>query len=434
VSSWKRAFESGEIMGMISLAEIEPDMVLAADLKDHNGRFLLSKGTKLTAKNIRVFKMWGVIEADIDGVSQNDVEKNVLAQLEPAVVEAAEKQIRERFLLTDLANPVIQELYRCCKIRIAQEITRKDPDEFFKAQDLKSGNGIENTVAKDTIPQVDPAELIKQDINLSTLPTVFSQINETIQKPTSSAGDMASVIGKDVNLSAKLLKIVNSAFYGFPSRVETLTRAVSILGTKQLSTLAIGVNILTAFNNIPDSPIDMKSFWEHSIACGTLSRIIASYKGIQNTERLFLAGLIHDIGRLVLYNYAPIHARSTLQKAIRNNRFLYEIEHETLSFNHTTLGAMLLRKWKLPKSLENTVEHHHSPQNSQDPLEPAIVHLADIVTIALGIGSSGERFVPPIEPEAWECIGLSPNILSSIIDQLDNQLEEMLRVLNLNEL
>jgi len=94
---------------------------------------------------------------------------------------------------------------------------------------------------------------------------------------------------------------------------------------------------------------------------------------------------------------------------------------------------MLLRKWKLPKSLENTVEHHHSPQNSQDPLEPAIVHLADIVTIALGIGSSGERFVPPIEPEAWECIGLSPNILPSIIDQLDNQLEEMLRVLNLNE-
>ena len=420
-------------MGTINIAEIKPDMVLADDLKNHNGRFLLSKGTKLTAKNIRILKMWGVIEAEIEGVTQNDVEKNVLAQLEPAVVEAAEKQIRDRFLHADLKNPAIQELYRCCKIRIAQEIARKDPDEFFKVQSPAPGNAIEDTIAKDTIPQVDPVELIQQDINLSTLPTVFTQINETIQKPTSSAGDMASVIGKDINLSAKLLKIVNSTFYGFPSRVETLTRAVSILGTKQLSTLAMGINILTAFNNIPDSLIDMKSFWEHSIACGTLSRILASYKGIQNTERLFLAGLIHDIGRLVLYNYAPIHARNALQQAISNNRLLYELEHETLSFDHATLGALLLRKWKLPKSLENSVEHHHSPQNSQDPLEPAIVHLANVMTIALGIGSSGERFVPPLEPEAWECIGLSKNILSLAIDQLDNQLEEIMRVLSLNE-
>lgn len=420
-------------MGTISLAEIKPDMVLADDLKDHNGRFLLSKGTQLTAKHIRTFKMWGIIEAEIEGVSENDVETDVLAQLEPAVVEAAEKQIRDRFLHVDLESPVMQELYRCCKIRIAEEITRKDPDEFFKAQSLKPGNGIEDATAKDPISQVDPVELIQQDINLSTLPTVFAQINETIQKPTSSAGDMASVISKDVNLSAKLLKIVNSTFYGFPSRVETLTRAVSILGTKQLSTLAMGINILTAFNNIPDSLIDMQSFWEHSIACGTLSRILASYKGIQNTERLFLAGLMHDIGRLVLYNYAPLHARSALQQAISNNRFLYETEHETLKFDHTTLGALLLRKWKLPKSLENTVEHHHSPQNSKDPLEPSIVHLANIMTIALGIGSSGERFVPLLEPEALECLGLSKNILSLAIDQLDNQLEEMLRVLNLNE-
>lgn len=421
-------------MGIISLAEIEPDMVLADDLKNHNGRLLLTKGSILTTKNIRVLKMWGIIEADIEGVTQNDVEKNVLAQLDPAAVAAAEKQIHERFFHTDLDNPVIQELYRCCKIRVAQEITRKGQDDFIQIQNAAHDDAAEDGFATTIMPQVNPSELIKQDINLSTLPTVFSQINETIQKPTSSSSDIANVISKDVNLSAKLLKIVNSAFYGFPSKVETLTRAVSILGTKQLSTLAMGINILTAFNNIPDSLINMRSFWEHSIACGTLSRIIATYKGIQNTERFFLAGLIHDIGRLVLYNYAPLHAKNALQNAISNNRLLYDVEHEALNFNHTTLGALLLRKWKLPKSLENSVEHHHNPQKSRDPLDPAIVHLANIMTIALGIGSSGESFVPPLEGEAWECLGLSPNILASTIDQLDSQFEEMLRVLNLNEL
>lgn len=420
-------------MGIVNIAEIKPDMVLADDLRHNNGRFLLSKGSKLTSKNIRIFKMWGVIEANIEGVTQSAVEENVISQIEPAIVEEAEKKVHKHFVHTNLEYPAIYELFRCCKIRTVNEIKSKDSVEIFNIQDLTSSNEIEDTIVEDTTPPVNPVELIQQDINLPTLPTVFMQINDTLQNPTSSAIDISKVIGKDINLSAKLLKIVNSTFYGFPSKIDTLTRAVTVLGTRQLSTLAMGINILTAFDNIPDCLIDMKSFWMHSIACGTISRIIANYQGIQNTERLFLAGLIHDIGRLVLYNYSPINARNAIQKARGNNRLLYELEHETMNCDHTTIGALLLKKWKLPKSLENAVKYHHSPKNSRDPLEPAIVHLADIMTIALGIGSSGERLVPPLEPEAWECIGLSPNILSLTIDQLDNQLEEILRVFNLNE-
>jgi len=420
-------------MGIINLSEIKPGMVLAADLRNDDGRFLLSKGSKVASKDIRIFKMWGVIEADIEGVTQNDVEEKVISHLEPAIVEAVEKKVRKHFVHTNLEDPVIYELFRCCKIRTVKAIKTKDSVEILNMQDLTSSNEIEDTIVEGTAPPVNPVELIQQDINLPTLPTVFMQINDTIQNPTSSAIDIAKVIGNDINLSAKLLKIVNSAFYGFPNKIDTLTRAVTILGTKQLSTLAMGINILTAFNNIPDCLIDMKSFWMHSIACGTISRIIANYQGFQNTERLFLAGLIHDIGRLVLYNYTPINARNAIQKAKNNDRLLYELEHETMNCDHTTIGAVLLEKWKLPKSLENAVRYHHNPKNSQDPLEPAIVHLADIMTIALGIGSSGERLVPPLEPEAWKCIGVSPNILPLMIDQLDNQLEEILRVFNLNE-
>ncbi len=417
-------------MGIINLAEIKPGMVLADDLKHNNGRFLLSRGSKLTSKNIRIFKMWGVIEADIEGVTQNDVEENVISQIEPAIVEAAEKKVRKRFVHTNLKHPAISELFRCCKIRTVNEIKSKDPVDILNIQELASSNEIEDTIVEDTTSPVNPVELIEQDINLPTLPAVFMQINDTIQNPTSSANDIGNVIGKDINLSAKLLRIVNSAFYGFPKKVDTLTRAVAILGTRQLSTLAIGINILTAFNDIPNCIMDMKSFWMHSIACGTISRIIANHQGIQNTERLFLAGLLHDIGRLVLYNYAPVNARNAIQKARCNNRLLFDLEPETMNCDHTTVGALLLKKWRLPKSLENAVKYHHSPKNSNDLLEPSIVHLANIITIALNIGSSGEHLVPPLEPEAWKCVGLSPNILSLTIDQLDNQLEELLGVFN----
>jgi putative nucleotidyltransferase with HDIG domain len=255
------------------------------------------------------------------------------------------------------------------------------------------------------------------------------QINSTIEKPNSSANDIAKVISRDTGLSARLLKIVNSPFYGFPSKIDTLSRAVTIVGTKQLSTLAMGLNIINVFNNIPSDLINMQSFLEHSIVCGIISRILASYKNIQNSERLFVAGLLHDIGRMILYNSAPVHAREALIKAKQFNSLLFKTEQETLGFDHTQIGGLLLKKWKLPISLENIVKYHHTPQKSQNPLEPAIVHLADIMTNALGMGSSGERLVPPLDPDAWELIDLSTNILALIINQMDRQVEETFQLL-----
>jgi putative nucleotidyltransferase with HDIG domain len=416
-------------MGTVSLSEIKPDMVLADDLRHQNGRFLLNRGTKLESKHIRMLKMWGVIEADVEGVNQKNVEEDIISALDPAIVEAAEENAHQYFAHTDLEHPVINDLFCRRRADIAEKIHKNETVERLSTKNATHNIEVADSIPENTLSPVNPVELLKNDINLPTLPTVFIQINDSINKPTRSAKDIAEVISTDINLSAKLLKIVNSAFYGFPSAVDTLTRAVAILGTRQLSTLSMGINILTAFKDIPDGLIDMQSFWKHSIACGTLSRIIASYKGIQNTERLFLSGLMHDIGRLVLFNYSPDNAGYVLKKARRENRLLYEQEHETMCFDHAMLGALLLRKWKLPKSLENAVKYHHKPINSKDPIEPAIVHLADIIAVALGIGSSGERYVPPLDPEAWDCIGLSPNILPLTIKQLDNQLEEILMLL-----
>jgi len=416
-------------MGTINVAELKPDMVLAEDLRNHNGRFLLAKGEKLTSKHLRIIKLWGVVEANIGGVSQKDVEANTIAQLDPVITGEAEKVMRERFCHTDLEYPPVRELFRLCTLRKAEELSNATERESRQSHDMCESKIDSNQIPKNGAANIDPYKLIRNDVDLPSLPIVYGQINETIKKPTSSAYDIGNVISKDAGLSARLLKIVNSTFYGFPSKIDTLSRAVTIVGTRQLSTLALGMNIINVFKDIPSDLIDMKSFWQHSIGCGIAARIIAGYKNIQNIERLFVAGLLHDIGRLILYSSIPIHARNALLKAKYADSLLHKEEHEIMGFDHTKIGGLLLKKWKLPISLENNVTYHHIPQESKDPLEPAIVHLADIMTNALGMGSSGERFVPPLDPDAWQCIGISANTLALAITQIDRQIEEIVQFL-----
>jgi HD-like signal output (HDOD) protein len=418
----------GNRMGLIKINQIEPWMVLAEDLKDAKGRFLLPGGASLTTKHVKTLKMWGVIEANIEGIVAEDVEDNAISKIDPVMIEMAEKIVRERFRYSNVDHPAIQELFRLCTLQKAEEMQSKQPGENAEFDDRSEGNVETNEMPELVTTKIDFNKFIQRHIlKLPTLPMIFSKINETIVKPRSSANDIANVISKDTSLSARLLRIVNSAFYGFPSKIDSISRAVAIIGTRQLSTLASGVTIIDMFKDIPSDIIDMKSFWKHSIACGVNARIIASYQGIQNTERLFLAGLLHDIGRLILYNYAPDHSVYALTKAKCANIMLNKVEYEDLDFDHAKIGGLLLKKWKLPVLMEHAVMYHHNPQKSQDPLEPSIVHLADIMTNARGIGSSGERFVSPLDSDAWECIGLSANILDLTIKQADRHIEEIFK-------
>lgn len=412
-------------MGIINVAEIGPEMVLAEDVRCRNGRFLIGKGTKLTPKHLRILKIWGVFEANVAGVSGEMVELEQESKRDQAHMEEIERIVRERFLLTDIDHPAIKEMVRICTHRQADQFDESQKNEQVKSKYITEPHDECMDLKEGDLPKMDPVKLIQRDIILPTLPNIFVQINEVIKKPNSSANDIARVISKDTTLSARLLKIVNSPFYGFPSKVDTLSRAVAIIGTKQLSTLAMGINVINIFKNIPDDLMDMKSFWHHSIACGINARSLGTYKNVRNTERLFVAGLLHDIGRLVLYNYTPFHARSALLMSRRDQCSLQEAEIKTLGFDHAKIGELLLTKWKLPISLENIVKYHHSPMEAQLPLEPALVHLADIVSSAAGMGTSGEFLVPNLENEAWDLIGLSPNVLGSVVEQMDRQVEEV---------
>ncbi len=420
-------------MGMVKVSHLKPGMVVASDVRDLNGRLLVAADTRLTENHIRIIRIWGVVEAEIEDNAKAEEAPPPNDAIDPVIFRVAEETMRRRFRYNDRENSVISELFRISSQREASSMAQRgqektDPPEVCRLPE----NGKNRSDAKRLESPAERFEqihkLIRKNVKLTTLPAIFTRINEIIMKPSSSSHEIAALISKDTSLTARLLKIVNSAFYNYPSRIDSLSQAVSIVGTNQISMLALGIDIVDEFKNIPSGYITMGSFWRHSIACGIIARLIATTRNIQNTERLFVAGMLHDIGRLLVYHYTPHYALDILDEARDTDTILSEVEEAYLGGSHTEIGGQLFQLWKFPQSLENAVRYHHKPGNSHNSLEPAIVHVADITAKALGIGSSGDQFVPTLDPAAWKQLGLSVNALEPIIDQADLQLEETFRL------
>ncbi len=273
-------------------------------------------------------------------------------------------------------------------------------------------------------------ELIQGDNQLATLPEVFYKLNAAIEDPDCTFDDIGEIISIDPALSARLLKIVNSAFYGFSTQVETITHALTIIGTDQLTQLVLATAVMNQFKGIPDDLLNMNSFWRHSITAGLAARSIAALSGEYNVERFFVAGLLHDIGRLVFCLKAPEEFAELLKKAEASGNPLYVEEQATFGFDHAELGGQLLKEWKLPERLIEAVAWHHFPDKAlSHPEETAVVNLADAIAYSLKFGSSGETFVPQMEPKSWESIGLPESLyLPMIKDKIDQQFDDVANV------
>jgi len=272
-----------------------------------------------------------------------------------------------------------------------------------------------------------PESLFRGGICVSSLPIVYTRINEAVNNPRSSTSDITDIISDDPGLTSRLLQLVNSAFYGYPSKINTISRALFIVGTQQLRDLAMGTSIINLFEGISKSLVDMDSFWRHSIACGITAKILATYRRIgTNAEQFFVAGIVHDIGRLIIYEKMPDQAHEALLLSKSEGYMLYEAERNVFGFTHADVGRLLTQMWKLPPNLEEVVAFHHQPQMAISyPLETAIIHLADIIANGMQLGSSGEHRIPPLNNTAWDIIGLPTSILSPAMDQLEREVADI---------
>lgn len=275
-----------------------------------------------------------------------------------------------------------------------------------------------------------PESLVRSVDSVSSLPTVFTRINEAVNNPKSSNKDISDIIEEDAGLTARLLHIANSAFFSFPKKIDTIGRAVTIIGTQQLRDLALATSVLAMFSGIPKELVDMEQFWKHSIATGIAARILATYRREPNVERFFVTGLLHDLGRLIFFMKLPDEISAAITRARNDKELLYKVEKEVFGFHHGDVGGALLSGWQLPDSICEAVLYHHSPRRAKRfPLDASIIHIADIIVNAFQFGSSGEVFVPAMQTEAWEQLGQTDSILPPAIQQLDRQFKDAVSII-----
>lgn len=273
-------------------------------------------------------------------------------------------------------------------------------------------------------------DIVRDVRDIASLPNVFERVTQVISNPQSVANDIAQVVVEDPGLTSRLLKLVNSPFFGLPHKIETVSRAVMVVGTEQLRDLVLSTSVVHMFNKIPEGLVSMESFWYHSLACGVIARTIGSLTNDPNSERLFIAGLLHDIGRLVLFMKMPDVARQVLTHAKDSTEPLYAIEKDVFSFNHAELGGALLKSWNLPSALQEAVGYHHAPDDAPNfKKEAAILHVADIITNAAHYGSSGERLTPPLSPAAWQSLGVTSAAIKEKMPRIDAEYKEAIKVI-----
>ncbi len=260
-------------------------------------------------------------------------------------------------------------------------------------------------------------ELVKGIAKLASLPEVCIRVNEMVDDPRSSAADIGKVISHDTALTAQLLRMANSAFYNFPSKVDTISRAVTVVGERELRYLVLALSAVRTFSQIPVELINMASFWRHSVYCGVVARLVAAQCHVLHSERLFVAGLLHEVGMLVMMNREPDLAKRALLESESGNKEQHEAEIELFGFDHAEVGGILMRQWDIPEALCETVACHHDISKAENAkLDAAIIHIADVIASRAELEVDYDGPLPQVDPQAWEVTGLNEDVMDVVSD------------------
>jgi len=256
---------------------------------------------------------------------------------------------------------------------------------------------------------IDPRTRIEKrlkNINeLPTLPQVASKIVALSSDPNASASSFTEIIALDQSLTAKILKLVNSSFYGFPGKINSVNHAVVILGHNEVENLVLATSVFsTLLNENTDLSINKEALWRHSAATATVARLLAGELGQKGANEYFIAGLLHDIGLVYLVAYAHEEMTEIISRVRKREGHLTDIEEDVLGINHAIIGSELIKIWKLPASIGETVRYHHHPQSAKiDSTPSAVVNLACYLSSINGF-SYGLDANNDVNEEVWEIL------------------------------
>jgi len=275
--------------------------------------------------------------------------------------------------------------------------------------------------------EADLRRIIGRVEDLPTLPRTVLRITELVNDPRASAKDLSIIITDDQVLTARLLKLVNSSFYGFPQRVSTVTGAIVLLGFDAIRNLLLTTSVLDLFPaRSAQVRRNQEQLWDHSLACAIGAKTIGNFLRYDKLEELFVAGLLHDIGKIVEMMFLPDEFARITERVRAEGVLISSAEQDLLGCTHADIGRLLAERWNLPAKLVGVIARHHTPAAAEAvAMEASIVHLADIFARALDLGSGGDDKVPPLNKAAWELLKLKTGAVDAIMTSMLTEFDDI---------
>ncbi len=270
-------------------------------------------------------------------------------------------------------------------------------------------------------------KLINRSSKLGSLPAIVYRVFEVMDDPNSTASQIGRVINDDPALTARLLKLVNSPFYGFTAKVDTVYRAVALIGHKELRSVVVAASAIKVFDGIPSDLVSMPVFWKKSLMTAVVARVLAAFRREREIERYFIAGLLHDIGSLLLYLQLPDEMTEVLQQE-KEGADIAKAESSVLGYNHAEVGGALLKQWNLPPLICQAVQYQLNPEKAPEAMRDAawLLKLAQqIVDCHMDKEPDQQQTDDGCEVEAalWQLNKLDPAQLVTILEKAEQQFE-----------
>lgn len=257
---------------------------------------------------------------------------------------------------------------------------------------------------------------LQEVTDLISLPEVYLKVQRLMDDPASDIYDFAEVISVDPNLSTRVLKVVNSAYFGFPEPVDSISRAINMIGLGPLHNMVLGISAMSSLE-LPNDIMPLNTFWRASLFSGVLARLLAERLKLSKSDHLFIAGLLHEIGHLVLYSKFPQQALAAREIVEQQGQAIHEAEMQVMGYHYGDIGAMLMANWNLSDNLQSITRHQPTPELATDfKTETTLMHLAHACAQSITTESQAAADTL-IDAEVQAVVGLTQQELEHSMDE-----------------
>ena len=272
-------------------------------------------------------------------------------------------------------------------------------------------------------------DIISNASTLFVLPDSVTRLKACMDDGASNIDDIADIISFDPSLATQLLRVANSALYRFPNKIDTITKALQVVGTRSTYDLALAFGVSQAFKEIDGQVIDLDKFWEQSVSCGLLAKYFAEMRNIREPERLFVAGLLHNIGELVVVDMLPDSAKRC--QAFNARVSPAELQAGVLGYTFTNVSAGIIKEWGIPETIYKPIANIHGDKNTTSDVEEQILQLSYVLALD-NVNSEIYPSYNNLKPELHESLSLNRDDLEDALDITNLQCISVISLFNHN--